>query len=322
MIAIVTPAPRGSRKGNRASAVRIAALLRGIGCHVRVLEQWDGSSCDALVAIHAVKAADSVLRFHARHPGRPVCIVLAGTDIYPAWAGQPQATAALEACRLLVALQPEAAQQLPERFRQRVRTIVQSAAPVHALKAQDAVQVVTLAHLRPVKDPLRGLEALALLPATVPVRHVLAGATLDPALAEAARAGARREPRFCWVGELNRAAARTLLASSHACLIASLGEGGANVLSEAIACGVPAIASDVPGNTGILGRDWPALFAPGDTQALARLLQRLASDASFHAELEQRTRALAPLVDPRRERALWRELLRELGVLPPGIPST
>lgn len=314
VIAIVTPAPSGSRKGNRASALRIAAMLRSLGCHVRVLEQWDGTDCDALIAVHALKAGESVLRFHARFPGRPVCIVLAGTDIYPAWEGRPQANAALEACRLLVALQSEAAQQLPERFRSRVRTIIQSATPAQAARPHDAVQVVTLAHLRPVKDPLRGLEALALLPATTPIRHVLAGAALDPDLADAARAGARREPRFRWVGELDRAEARTLLASSHACLIASLGEGGANVLSEAIACGVPVLASDVPGNTGILGRDWPALFPPGDTRGLARLLQRLATEHSFRAELEQRTLALAPLVDPHRERAHWLDLLRELGL--------
>lgn len=316
MIAIVTPAPHGSRKGNRASALRIAGLLRGLGCHVRVLEQWDGSACDALIAVHALKASDSVLRFHARFPDRPACIVLAGTDIYPAWEGDPRATAALDASSLLVALQPEAALALPVRFRGRVRTIIQSARPASASAARtgDAVQVVTLAHLRPVKDPLRGLEALALLPATLPIRHVLAGAALDPGLAEAARAGSRHEPRFTWLGELDRSAARRLLASSQACLIASRGEGGANVLSEAIASGVPVLASDIPGNTGILGHDWPALFAPGDTRALAGLLQRLASDSSFRAELAQRTLALAPLVDPCRERALWHDLLRELGV--------
>jgi glycosyltransferase involved in cell wall biosynthesis len=77
---------------------------------------------------------------------------------------------------------------------------------------------------------------------------------------------------------------------------------------------VPVIASDIPGNTGILGRDWPALFAPGDTMALAELLRRLATDAAHRAELERRTRALAPLVTPDRERALWLALLRELGL--------
>lgn len=320
-IAIVTPAPSGSRKGNRATAVRIAAILRSIGCHVRVLEQWNGMPCDALVAIHAVKSSESVLRFHALHPERPACIVLAGTDIYPSWQGDPAATAALESCRILVALQSEAAAALPARFRSRVRTIVQSAKPVHAPRVEDAFQVVTLAHLRPVKDPLRGLAALELLPASVPIRHVLAGAALDEGLAEAARAGAAREPRFLWVGELGRRESRVLLASSHACLVASLGEGGANVLSEALACSVPVIASDIPGNTGILGRDWPALFPPGETRALARLLLRFASDEAFRAGLVARTRTLAPRVDPRLERALWLGLLRELGLQLSGNPE-
>lgn len=270
--------------------------------------------CDALVALHAVKSSESVLHFHALHPERPACIVLAGTDIYPSWQGDPAATAALESCRFLVALQSEAAAALPARFRDRVRTIVQSAMPVHAPRVEDTFQIVTLAHLRPIKDPLRGLAALELLPASVPIRHVLAGAALDEGLAAAAREGMHREPRFHWVGDLDRSRARSLLATSHACLIPSLGEGGANALSEAIACAVPVIASDIPGNTGILGRDWPALFAPGDTMALAGLLRRLATDPSHLAELEQRTIALAPLVDPRRERAHWLGLLREMGL--------
>lgn len=314
MIAIVTPAPRGSRKGNRTSALRIAAMVRSLGCQSRVLERWDGEECDALVALHACKSSDSVLRFHEQRPDLPACIVLAGTDIYPAWQGDPRATAALDASRLLVGLQREAALALPERFRARVRTIVQSATPVHAERVHDAFQVVTLAHLRPVKDPLRGLAALELLPPSLAIRHVLAGAELDPALGARARAGTARDPRFRWIGELDRAASRRLLASSHACLIPSLGEGGANTLSEALASGVPVIASAIPGNTGILGHDWPALFPPGDTEALATRLHQLVSDESFRAVLARRTAELAPLVDPRNERACWASLLHELGI--------
>ncbi len=318
VIAIVTPAPRGSRKGNRTSALRIAAMVRSLGCQARVLERWDGEECDALVALHACKSSTSVLRFHERHPDRPACIVLAGTDIYPEWQDDPRATAALDASRLLVGLQQEAALALPARFRSKVRTIVQSATPVHAERVRDAVQVVTLAHLRPVKDPLRGLEALGMLPASLPIRHVLAGAALDASLGERARAGMARDVRFRWVGELDRTASRRLLASSHACLVPSLGEGGANTLSEAIASGVPAIASAIPGNTGILGHDWPALFPPGDTEALAMLLQRLVSDESFRSLLARRTLELAPLVEPRHERRCWGELLAELGIQPTG----
>ncbi|MEY4674828.1 MAG: hypothetical protein RL148_2612 [Planctomycetota bacterium] len=296
----------------------MAALLRSLGCNVRVLERWDGETCDALVALHAQKSSDSVLRFHASHPDRPVVVVLAGTDIYPVWAGTPEATAALDAATLLVGLQAEAANAVPARFRPKVRTIVQSATPVRATRVQDGVQVVTLAHLRPVKDPLRGLEALELLPPSLPLHLVLAGTGLDAGLASRARAGAAREPRFRWLGELDRKASRNLLATSHACLVPSRGEGGANVVSEAIASGVPVIASEIPGNTGILGRDWPALFPVGDTAALARLLHRLVSDDSFRQALEGRTAALAPLVDPASERARWRDLLCDLRLLPSG----
>ena len=44
---------------------------------------------------------------------------------------------------------------------------------------------------------------------------------------------------------------------------------------------MPVIASRIDGNAGLLGSDYPGLFAPGDAAAAARLLERAAIDAAF-----------------------------------------
>ena len=64
-IHIVTPAPRGSRKGNRITADRYAQLLRALGHHVTV--GTDERDCDLLLALHARKSAPAMRRFRRAH---------------------------------------------------------------------------------------------------------------------------------------------------------------------------------------------------------------------------------------------------------------
>ena len=314
---IVTPSPRGSRHGNRVTALRWAALLRRLGVRVRIVEAWDGGACDLLIAVHAVKTAVSVLAAAATRPSLRVVVLLAGTDVYPRFAPGQAAEAALRRADAIVALQPHAITVLPEAWRSKARTIVQSATALPARRPDDVFQACVLAHLRPVKDPLLAARALALTPSAPPVRVVLAGEARSPELAAAAAAAAARDPRFVWCGPLPRRRARELLAASHVCIVPSAAEGGANVVSEAIAAGTPVLASAVPGNLGLLGDDWPATFPVDDARALAALLQRVASDSACHQSLLARTLALQPMVDPQRELAAWRRLCGDLG-LPVG----
>lgn len=314
-VVVVTPAPRGSRSGNRATALRWAALLRQLGLHVRVVERWHGEPCELLVAVHAVKTAASVLAAAAATPAPRLVVLLAGTDVYPRFDPGAEVLAALQRADALVALQRHAAAELPAALRPKVRTIVQSATAVPAPRAP-GFRACVLAHLRPVKDPLLPIEALRHVPAAVPCELRLAGAVLAPALEPALRAALAAEPRARWLGELRRRDAKALLASSHVCIVPSSAEGGANVVSEAIAAGTPVLASAIPGNLGLLGDDWPGTFPPGDAPALGALLTRTATDATFRARLEARTRTLQPLVAPPRERDAWRRLLAEIGVPP------
>jgi glycosyltransferase involved in cell wall biosynthesis len=89
-------------------------------------------------------------------------------------------------------------------------------------------------------------------------------------------------------------------------------EGGANVVSEALACSVPILSSRIAGSVGILGPDHPGYFEVGDTEGLAALLARAEDDRAFLAELRRHGRSRATLVSPARERASWRRLLEEL----------
>ena len=81
------------------------------------------------------------------------------------------------------------------------------------------------------------------------------------------------------------------------------------MLSEAIVAGVPVLASDIPGNVGILGRSYAGFFKVGDARGLARLMYRAETDDEFYARLCRRTDQLSGLFEPEKERKAWKELL-------------
>ncbi|PSQ93129.1 MAG: TIGR04348 family glycosyltransferase, partial [Proteobacteria bacterium SW_6_67_9] len=107
---------------------------------------------------------------------------------------------------------------------------------------------------------------------------------------------------------------RRSMAASHVLAVPSVMEGGANVVSEACVAGLPVIASDIPGNRGLLGADYPALFPAGDAAALRELMLRVERDPGFRTDLGARCRALAPLFTPAAERDGLAHALARAGV--------
>jgi glycosyltransferase involved in cell wall biosynthesis len=95
-------------------------------------------------------------------------------------------------------------------------------------------------------------------------------------------------------------------------VLSSLSEGGANVISEAVAAGVPVLASRIDGSVGLLGRDYPGYYPVGDTAALARLLSRLETSPDFRTRLRRAIKRRAALFRPAREKAAWKRLIGEL----------
>jgi len=195
-------------------------------------------------------------------------------------------------------------------------------APRRQVPPRSYFLVTVIGHLRDEKDPLLAAAALARVPADSGIEVVQLGAALDEALARRAREAMARDPRYRWVGSVPHARALAWLASSHAMLISSRMEGGANVVSEALRIGVPVLASRIPGNEGLLGETYPGYFPVGSEVALARLMLRAARDARFYATLKRRVGMLRPMVSPRNEaRQLVRAVLGQ-AVSEPAAAST
>ncbi|MCA8978444.1 MAG: TIGR04348 family glycosyltransferase [Planctomycetes bacterium] len=313
-VQIVTPAPRASRSGNRLTALRWAGQLRSLGHRVRVREALDDAPADLLIALHAEKSASSLAAWKTRRASAPAVLIMTGTDLYD---HDRLSQVALESCARadrIVVLQPGAIERIPSELRGRVRCIPQSALPPRELPSRDndRFEVVSLAHLRPVKDPLLLARAAALVPANSRLRVRLAGSAYDAALADAVRRESLEHPRFEWVGSLSRTEAMRLLASADLLVITSRNEGGPAVVPEAIACGVGILSTEMPAARSLLGADHPGLFPVGDSAALAELLHRAEADPQFLHRLTQRSLDAQPEVDPSRERGRIAALLSEL----------
>ncbi len=315
-ILIVTPAPPGSRKGNRVTALRWARILRQLGHRVSIEQEYQRAACDLLVALHARRSFHSVDRFRRERPDIPVIVALTGTDLYEDLPHNSSARQSLELATRIIVLQRLGIAELPEHLHPKTRVIYQSAQlPASATGAKwraDAFEVCVLGHLRPVKDPFRTAAAARQLPPTSSLRVLQVGAALSDEAAKRARAEMETNPRYRWLGELPRWQALGILARSRLQVLSSRLEGGANVLSEAIAASVPILSSHIPGSIGILGEEYPGYFPVGDTEALAALLERAETDSRFYSELRAVCRELAPLVSPERELQSWSDLFREL----------
>jgi putative glycosyltransferase (TIGR04348 family) len=310
-VIVICPASPGSRAGNRTTALRWAAQLRALGNRVRIREEYHGEPCDVLIALHAHKSAASVSRSFEICPGRPVVVALTGTDLYRDLPGSVAAQRALDIARWIVVLQPLALERIPEAHRQKARVIYQSAVPTTHRDPTDPehFDISVSGHLRNEKDPFRAAAAARLLPATSRVRILQMGRALTPEYEACAQREQLENQRYRWLGELSRRDSRRIVASSKAVALTSLMEGGANVISEAIADGVPVIASRIDGSVGLLGAEYPGLFDAGDTQSLANLISRQELDDSFRAELKEACLKLKPLFDPKRELQSWKQLL-------------
>lgn len=310
-IRLVTPAPPEANNGNGVTAKRWASIFRQLGHRVVVEKEYGGGNADVLVALHARRSAASIDRFRSLHPEAPIVLALTGTDVYHDIHVCDDARRSLDLATCFVVLQRLAAEQLPDALRSRCYVVHQSAVPPPSTASprSDGFDAVVLAHLRPVKDPLRAAAAARLLPPDSTVRILHAGAALEEDLARQARDEMATNSRYHWLGDLPRSKAQRLLAKSRLLLVTSIAEGGANVISEALACSVPVVSSRIPGSVGLLGDDYPGYFTVGEEKELAEVLGQAEGDPSFYRELSDACRELRPLFEPAREREAWEAIL-------------
>jgi putative glycosyltransferase (TIGR04348 family) len=267
-----------------------------------------------MVALHARRSFPAIEQFRRLHPTHPLVVALTGTDLYDDIKSSAEAQQSLEWATRLIVLQPQGVEELPAHLHAKTQVIYQSVVGLKRppVKPETTFDVCVLGHLREVKDPFRAALASRLLPETSRLRVLHVGKALSDDMMAAAQAEASVNSRYHWLGELKRWRARGVLARSHIMVLSSIMEGGANVISEALAVPVPVLASRISGSIGLLGQDYPGYFPVGDTRRLAQLLEQVEGDAKFYQELGEWCRQLAPLVHPNRERKSWRRLLQDL----------
>jgi putative glycosyltransferase (TIGR04348 family) len=306
---IVTPAGAGTRTGNRHTALRWAMLLRAGKHRVQVGVEWKGEACDALVALHARRSHESIVRF--KQTGKPLLVVLTGTDLYRDLPDSREAQQSLALADRLVVLQEAALDELSA-HRGKTRVVYQSADPRVAHKPpKSPFRVAVIAHLRAEKDPMRAAAALDQLPDR-DLEVVQVGEALDSRLGAEAEQMMKRDSRYRWLGSVPHRRALQWMAASHVLVVSSVMEGGANVICEAARIGTPVIASRMSGNLGMLGRDYPAYYPVADHAALARLLAQAKHDAAFYRRLQKALRARRALFAPAAERRALLGVVREL----------
>jgi putative glycosyltransferase (TIGR04348 family) len=317
LVAIVTPYLADSNTGNWHTAARWAKHLRA-RFRVAIMQRWDGSPVDCLIAMHARRSAESIHKFAAAHPDRPVPVILTGTDLYRDIASDAAAQRSLELASRLVVLNERGPLRLPRRYRKKTSVIVQSArtlTPAH--KPRRMFHVAVVGHLREEKNPRFVWNLLEVLPPDLRICFHHAGAGLDPQLAARATEVAARDPRYRWLGNLRRAQARQLIRRCHVLLHPSNMEGGAQAVIEAVTSHTPVIGSGIDGNAGLLGVQYAGLFTEGDLDAARRLLARAAREPRFLAQLtwacERRARLFAPAREARAVTRLVDNLLQQSG---------
>lgn len=313
-IRLITPAPPRSRAGNRATAARWAAILRGLGHRVDISVTYGGEPADLMVALHAWRSAEAIARFAKSHPRRPLVVALTGTDAYRFIHTDPEPTLrSIALATRLVGLHDLIADTVPAEHRAKVRVIYQSAVPVaRRVPPQRVFRVCVAGHLREEKDPLRPAYAVRELPAASRLRVDHYGGAHTADWAAAAEAEMAVNPRYRWHGEIAHHRIRQVYARSHLLALPSRMEGGANVISEAVVAGLPVVASRIAGSVGLLGSDYRGYYPVEDTAALRALLLRAEAEPDFYASLAAGCAARKALFTPERERAGWQSLLGEL----------
>jgi putative glycosyltransferase (TIGR04348 family) len=311
-ISLITPANKQSKNGNRTTALRWARMLREAGHRVRIGLDYGGEAVDLMVAIHAWRSADAILRYRERFPGGPLVVGLGGTDVNTFLKSHPETTLrSMEMADALICLHDQIGEALPAPLRRKLHVVRQSALPLPGPRrpAKRNFDICVIGHLRDEKDPFRTALAARRLPPASKLRVIHLGRAHTPDYASQAAAEMAVNTRYLWLGEVPGWRVRRELAKTRAMVISSNQEGGANVVSEAVAADVPVIASDIAGNVGLLGRDYPGYYPVRDEAALARLLDRAETEPAFLDTLERHGRKLKPLFRPAHEQAVWKRIV-------------
>jgi glycosyltransferase involved in cell wall biosynthesis len=306
-VAVVAP--------GRPTPRRVHAVLLGLGGRRRLLRE-----CAVVRALHAPGALPAVL---ARVPF--VCTygysyaAFTGTSV-PGALGVKRAAVrqglriALRAAELTIATSAAGEEEARSLGADRIERIpngvdVRLFSPARARPEHD---VTFVGQLVPRKDVATLVRALGRLDAGLRLCVVGEGPE-EPrlrGLCAAAGVGAT------FAGGLPNAEVAAVLARSRCFVLPSRAEGQPKALLEALAAGVPCVASDIPGIRELAATGALLTFPPGDDGRLAAAVDRVLTDDDLNARLGREGRGLA-VQRFDLERLLEREtaLLHDLAVL-------
>jgi len=320
-ICIVTPALADANNGNWQTARRWASMLAGV-FKVHLVRSWPTGEpqldqCDGLLALHARRSAQSIEAWAGTFPDKPLVVALTGTDLYRDIHQDSFAQNSLELAQRLIVLQEQGSFEVPLQWRNKCRLVFQSTPRRSAFsKTCRHLRALMVGHLRDEKWPQVLFQAGRQITSDEGILIDHLGQALDPKLGEMAAQTARECSHYRWLGGLTHAQVKGHIQRAHVLVHTSRIEGGAHVILEAICSGTPVLASNIPGNVGMLGTDYSGYFEPGDSAQLVEMLRELHprndSSAPRLNALKAQCNARAHLFDPRREQSALIDLLNEL----------
>lgn len=129
------PLPRGSTRGNWITALRWTQILTDLGHTVCTVDpsEYDAmidSSYDALIALHARRSAEQIVRFRTTVPQGKIILALTGTDLHVDLNGDSpcfrSVTESMNVADRIVLLEPEGLKQLVADLHSKCVVIYQS----------------------------------------------------------------------------------------------------------------------------------------------------------------------------------------------------
>lgn len=180
-------------------------------------------------------------------------------------------------------------------------------APVKSLEGKTQFRLIMVARMTSHKDHATLLRAMALLPAGYHLQ--LAGSGwMRPQLEQlAAQLGV--SDRVDFLGDRDNVP--QLLASSDVNILSSHGEGLPLTCVEAMAAGLPTVASDVVGLHDLIGGAG-LLFTHGKEQELADVITSLCSNPTYYAQVAQQCKQRAQNYDVNTMTEQYRQLYDDL----------
>jgi glycosyltransferase involved in cell wall biosynthesis len=307
-IAIIVPDGTPVEGGNWSSARRLADGLHREGHRVwtGVLADWRDDGPDVVHALNARTTALPLLK-RGLEPDRLV-VTWTGTDLWRPETFRADNRPLLRAVTRHAVLTPDAVEIVARRLELRPDYVRYVPPGVDTVRFGPVGPVEPLPHPllllpgagRPEKGALEALALTAELVRRRPVHLAIVGPSRDQAYWDQVEAELRHCPWAAWHGVVAPADMPRWYRAAEVVINTSLTEGLSNALLEALACGRPVVARDIPGNRALLepgqvGR----LYATPDefVEAVSDLLDHPAEGRALGAQARNYVLTHFPLTD-------------------------